>query len=677
MNFKKYFIISAFLALLILCTATLILSQGVENYNRPDPLMDYVSQEFAMYDTTYPELNESDCRCCHGNNLADRHYPGDRGTVTQDCEVCHELTAEPPGVVLINDCTTSGCHQWPEDVSNGWHHNTDMSLNNNCSSCHDSGAIDDYSPLRDILLYPPPILSPSPFTCENCHYQQNLSGTHPNTTDHTDCQGTTVPGTHEYGIPIMGNRTNHHMGESNVGNVYSDCEKCHPLDINGDVDTTNPNNPLLIRYCMKCHTIASLHTISSHVQSGIGWEAVGFHAYNSSNPEYSNPADLEPVNYITFYQDETCYGCHSEGVGDPTPATEDIPSIENTSNGIQPTHGSLGTRVTIRGEYFGDTNNTGYDVEISSTGGSGPWSAIPSIYLWSDTLIMFEASYLSMEAGINYLVRIKTPTGESNQVNFTVEAHPGTTSLYPQSGNCGEWITIQGSGFGEHRTEMFDTAYGRCYVVDFVCSANIYTALTYCNDITWTNSEIQVRFYDFFIDLKDVNGQRNYIQDDGSQMCGTNEPTLFGCEEMYQSIYAVYVTVVYFKDNDGDSELSCGDTIDRTTNTNPLNFTLSAQPTIYQLNPGKILTGNLLKIIGVNLGNYAGDGSVFIGNESQANNPLLNQGDTVGSIKNWSNTRIRVYSDAIPMSWQGQTGFIWIEKGGFKSNFQKIIIMPD
>ena len=60
-------------------------------------------------------LEESDCRSCHGNNLANRHHL--TPTVLRDhvCTVCHPPCAPgtphcPSGIRLNRDCLTSGCH---------------------------------------------------------------------------------------------------------------------------------------------------------------------------------------------------------------------------------------------------------------------------------------------------------------------------------------------------------------------------------------------------------------------------------------------------------------------------------------------------------------------------------------------------------------------------------------
>ena len=105
-------------------------------HNRPNPLMDYVPQEIGIHDTVYWELGESDCRRCHGNSLADRHHLTDTVVLYGLCTPCHDPIPEPPHVVAIRDCLTSGCHSWDDLDANGWHHNTDLSASNNCTCCH-------------------------------------------------------------------------------------------------------------------------------------------------------------------------------------------------------------------------------------------------------------------------------------------------------------------------------------------------------------------------------------------------------------------------------------------------------------------------------------------------------------------------------------------------------------
>ena len=60
-------------------------------------------------------LEESDCRNCHGNNLADRHHLTPMVLRDRLCTPCHPTcTPGTPdcdyGILLIRDCLASGCH---------------------------------------------------------------------------------------------------------------------------------------------------------------------------------------------------------------------------------------------------------------------------------------------------------------------------------------------------------------------------------------------------------------------------------------------------------------------------------------------------------------------------------------------------------------------------------------
>lgn len=194
MKTRKLFVLSLALLLLV-ATAGTVWALG-DDYNRPAPLMDYVPQEIGIYDTRYDELNPNDilgeapdCRACHGSSLADRHHYTDIVVIFNRCTDCHEVIAEPPGVTLTRDCTTSGCHSFddlgPLDGAgtgyNGWHHDTNMSGAENCVVCHDRKLVAEIGEFIDVTTpgYEPSVVTPTPFDCENCHWTQDVvdSGT--------------------------------------------------------------------------------------------------------------------------------------------------------------------------------------------------------------------------------------------------------------------------------------------------------------------------------------------------------------------------------------------------------------------------------------------------------------------------------------------------------------------
>ena len=148
-------------------------------YNRPNPLMDYVPQEIAIGDYLYTSLGEDDCRLCHGNSLADRHHYSEIA-LSGLCTPCHEINSG--GVVVERNCSVVGCHSGSDlgvkdalgTPPNGWHHFTDESATDQCVACHDPGVLDivtDDDP-KHFAQYPPSVVTPTPFSCENCHWEQ-------------------------------------------------------------------------------------------------------------------------------------------------------------------------------------------------------------------------------------------------------------------------------------------------------------------------------------------------------------------------------------------------------------------------------------------------------------------------------------------------------------------------
>ena len=94
MNGKKYLALASVLIVLLATAGTLWAEQSTtlnSTYNRPNPLMDYVPQEYGIYDTHYKFLDEDDCRFCHGNSTADRHHYSDMVLIFGQCTPCHNV----------------------------------------------------------------------------------------------------------------------------------------------------------------------------------------------------------------------------------------------------------------------------------------------------------------------------------------------------------------------------------------------------------------------------------------------------------------------------------------------------------------------------------------------------------------------------------------------------------
>jgi hypothetical protein len=554
------------------------------NYNRFNPVMDYVPQEMGSYDTTYWDLTEGDCRSCgHGdddsNDTAGRHHATETALLNGGCEPCHFHEDGPAPLgrgVVVRDCTTSGCHSWDDVPANGWHHDTDEE----CVICH-RDVVDEIEPFRDLETDPPtaldPDLIPNPFSCDNCHWEQDVSATgdpdwpgHPSTYDHDDGQGF-----HEYATPIRGSADTHHMGFK--GPIAADCSRCHGKDPNKV--SWDPYDKKLIRYCETCHSFKSLHVdIRPHMEGTSGWEAVGFHVL-----ENNNPTDVDPVVYRTrsavgpyipeavpgFSANEMCLGCHWIIMPESPEPPPSAPVIDITTAGIQPNHGCCGVLVALRGDFFGDEHGAGYRVQMKPKG-DDEWHDMP-VYLWTDTVIRCKIPCKIFSPG-NYKVRVMTPAGNSNRVNFILTSRNAVSAISPAAGPCDGWITLSGIGFGSRRSEMSPDGYnGVHHVVDVISLEGTYSALNYTH---WSDNSIKVKLDDLFADTADPHtGQRNFVQDDGSGGC-SEEPTINGCDSLPLGVYSVSLKAIYFGDEDASGHLSCGDTIFQVVVSDPVYFEL-------------------------------------------------------------------------------------------------------
>ncbi len=309
---KGKFILSSAVSVLLVLVTPLMLWAFDAPHRRPNPLMDYVPQEIGMYDTVYGGLDESYCRSCHGNSVADLHHHTEIVLGDGLCAPCHEIIPDPPGVTVIKDCTTSGCHSLNDLDTNGWHHNTEEAASWNCVTCHNatldgSTLIEAFGPGVSFEDDPPSeeMPPPTPLSCDNCHWEQTVTaGGHPSTYDHYD-DGTVDY--YEYGREIYGSFKTHHTVAP--GSIEFNCHMCHGFgsDPETAVMDWDPCNPEIIRHCERCHTKETLHNI--HWRDFYGWEAAG--------PHVGDDPYAEPDAYRLFAFDndageenEICGGCH-------------------------------------------------------------------------------------------------------------------------------------------------------------------------------------------------------------------------------------------------------------------------------------------------------------------------------------------------------------------------------
>jgi hypothetical protein len=641
------------------------------NYNRPHPLMDYVPQEIGIYDTLYGELTESDCRGCHGNSLAERHHATPLVVKDHQCNACHGVLPDG-GVSIIRNCTTSGCHGQNDLDTNGWHHNTDMSDSGSCVACHNPNLISEITPVRDLDLYPPSVVTPTPFSCENCHWEQGCSPAqgadpthpgHPSTFNHYNDLGESI-GFYEYSKSIYGNFDTHHMGFK--GNIVPfECYQCHAQ--NPQSPSWDPFDPQIIRSCEICHSIDTLHKIGPHVHNTNGWMATGFHTATGQD----DPSDVDPTVYTTFTADQQCFGCHGDAVPEYTPSVSPMkPALDTSVGGTQPNHGGCGALVALRGTAFGDEHEKDSKVEIEDC--KGEWINLP-VHGWSDTLIEVEIPcWTTLLPQGNYRIKVVTSAGESNARVFTMDNCTFSLALAPDSGSCGTWVKISvtnphAGGLGSARSQIFDDGYhGVCRVVDFASSQGTYTALDYQN---WNDLSFEVRFYDFFKDkVSPDTGERNYIQDIGT------EPSILKGTGLAAGQWSVFVKSIYFGDEDQNGTLSTGDTIFQVMSSAPLSFELNKEAVIYSVTPARIRNDSLLKILGINFGTSQGSGEIRLGSQDDAMSTVLGKGVLQDNVQSWSNTAIKVKASTL-CDWSGKIKYLWLEKNGVKTNCQKINIL--
>jgi len=693
---------------MLLATAAMVWAYTPDKiYNRVVPLMDYAPQELGVYDALYGNLVETDCRICHGSSLADRHHYSETA-LTYGCTPCHELCTPdvpnpgdcPNGVVVKNNCSATGCH---DTFDNGWHHMTTESATDQCTACHDPALVDAVQGFQSFAMSEPLVVTPTPFSCENCHWEQPViidtltigpwqngdpqgdnpfgqgemaKAGHPSTFDHNDpysgyqMDGST-PGNwndyFEYGKPILSNFDTHHMLFD--GNVSTDCARCHSQD--PDDPSWDPYNAELIRYCETCHGMGSLHTIEAHVGDWVtlpgdpldpdavrGWEAVGFHLPDLSN---TDTTDQAPTTYKVFTANEQCYGCHANQLPTWMPQA---PAVAPSISSISPQIGTDYAEVTIYGDNFGNQKLSTSSVKIKLTSGT-TWSEVP-VVSWTSNVIEFQMPSWTYSTG-NYYVAVEVLKADGNMGNsgltpsavFIYDSAGTLDSINSTTGACRENITINGSDFGGVRDwlDAGTKTWGRYTVVQFVAAQGTYIATVYG---AWSNTSFKVKFGDVF---EDTDG--NYFKD------GT-EPLIRKCESLGLGTYSVYVTTVYYEDTNDNDQFDAGDTIFDVADSDPDYFELVTKPVLYLVNPpalershycGPTLKNGVIKIHGWGFGPSQGLGKVFVGT-----GPMYTSDTGVELTRTaWTATLIKAALD-IPAVAPDKKLFVWVEKDGQKTD---------
>jgi hypothetical protein len=177
-----------------------------------------VSQTIGFRDVGFSSLNKQFCKGCHGDSLVDTHHETSKFEAGA-CVFCHTVSSHDGtfGVVLQRDCLK--CHLESP------HHKTEAARNNECTNCHDTAGLSDYS--TDGPKYGMSKVTPAVSNCGRCHGEGKDGDT-----------------------PIIGYKDTHH----NI--ALENCNVCHT-----DTDPKTVN----VRICERCHNVEAIHKVPHHV----------------------------------------------------------------------------------------------------------------------------------------------------------------------------------------------------------------------------------------------------------------------------------------------------------------------------------------------------------------------------------------------------------------------------
>jgi len=717
--------------------------------HRPAPLMDYAPQETGIYDTYYDKLNETDCRGCHGSSLADRHHYTPHA-LQQDCTFCHPVGPAPDyNVAKYRDCRYGGadvmCHL---DFTNGWHHNNPLADSDQCTACHNPAILGAWS--NEQTMYPPSVVSPTPFDCENCHWEQLVDtiGTikHPSTDIGYDPWGEKVAnfrttstwpvghpgaGTPNFGSQagemalhgsppnqdngywysatvlgdprpvgmekdILDNLGTHHMNMQ--GAVSAKCYDCHGNDPGSP--SWDPNDPLLIRYCERCHSKASLHRIAGHVDGSEIWN----YALYGNNAKAWEAAEMygytDAKVYRAFSTNERCWGCHGTKVqGLEPPYVGDPPVVDHLSSD----KGEPGNVIVIYGSNFGNDYSDGCSVEIFS---AGSWVKVP-VVSWTMTEVAFRIPAWVFPVGA-YQVRVSCPVcdtydayGVCTHTTITSSAglaliitkHPTLDTIdtnadpsVPDDWSYGPYycrVTLGGTGgFGATpsipagpgaitnvssqvvMTSSASDGGGMTGDPDCPQCGSLVVSYVTENNVVWSDTQILFNLKWLW---KDVNG--NYVQD--AAEVAAVDPRQFDPFD-----YAVRVRTIYWVDKapfngvcDQPSPQDPEDPANEITGvciSDPVNLSVIVEPWVFKAHPARVTKNARVTLVGAYLGTPGTPNSkiqIYAPDKTTLKATLL---PTDARIKGWTATSIKFATKGSDIG----KGVRWIRVivGGVSSN---------
>jgi hypothetical protein len=621
-NFSKFLLHLGF----FICATTVFFGTiaGAWAYVRPaNPIMDYVPQNIGIYDTYYENFHESDCRACHGSSTAERHHVTSYA-LQGDCAFCHLDGVQPE-----RDCKICHIDGGPIGDLGSPHHRTDFAGIGQCNQCH-TNVIETNS--VDPPGFTPTSITPTPFSCENCHWP---SGSVPheaatydgNTLEFlADWQSwtgypvlTTWPDGLAHPQPIEANGpvlsgtsgmkpfppsegTHHNLGAK----VYNRCYYCH-ASAPGTSPNWDPNNPYLIRFCENCHDVNSLHSIQAHVTddniyrvSGIGNQGV--------------TANMK------------CVACHNNSyILDVPPLPVDIPVIDH----IEPNFGPPGITINIlpaSGICFNEDpvnglcsfglKSNGDSVKMGQKDMFGNWYWVDTpIESWSEHRIQIKVPEQTLDMGKTFLKVYKEQVGTSATKVFVVLYNPVINYLKPSYAHWGQDVLIDGDRLTVEKEKIYHNGagYGHSSYIELTSSGNKYRVTNYLWQEPWYPGKIFIRL----ADLLDTN-------------TGNPLPE----HDLYPGCWNMRIIVDYFKDNPssgtpGKYNLGMGglDTADELLYrvvSDPVCLTVAeyfpespyTSPFIDAITPERIPNGGFFEIYGVNFGSIQGTSYVLGGTDS-------------------------------------------------------------
>jgi hypothetical protein len=697
-------------ALLLICVAAIVLGAvaAAGAYIRPaNPTMDYVPQNIGIYDTYYSNFKETDCRYCHGSSVAERHH-GTEPALEGNCGYCHAVPGDP--TPPERDCKVCHVDGGPYGDIGFPHHRSDLSDSDRCNQCHDPNLIDETNAI-DTPNYEPSSITPTPYSCENCHWPSgNVPHGAPYQYDWEKWTGYPVPTWWSDGTPdpqpIEANGpmftgslfagglnlqrptpwtmaakpfqpmdgTHHEV----AGNVYPKCYNCHASSPDSDA-SWDSDNPLLIRFCENCHTVRTLHnekSLAEHVTDGgasntganpTKWEIWG-DGIGDDNGICSNAEDalngcldggyrINGVADQPLLANNKCVACH----GDALPLLPPQPTIVPAIQTLEPNFGSPGIVVNLLPKPACDDPNEpgcygvkqGDDkVQARKAGAGNPWFDLP-IYAWSENIIQVKIPAWTFPAG-NIQIRVhKDGVGNSTLKTFTVRKHPVINSLAPNMGDWNSTIAINGVGFGVKQEKVYANGYGYSSYVEMHASNDKYRATKYTGG--WSDTDINVKLE--MGTLLDLNT--------GNAVPGT---------ELYTGCWNVKVITDYFKD-DGDTTYNGGlagldpdDELLYREISDPLCFTVTKGPYITCVSPNPVPGGDTATITGGNFGTTKGTSVVKLWNKKHTN-------FATAKVVNWSNTQI-TFKVKPKNPAKNKIKDVQVSVNGQGSNYYRITVTP-